>query len=374
MKTLKDIKKTKNQRALVRVDYNVPFKNGKILDPRRINASFETIKALHKKGFQTLLVAHLGDNEASLRPVAKYLSKYFKVVFLTEDIKNTEKIISLCCQVSQDTVIVLENIRKYREEELADKAFAKSLSSLASIYVNDAFSVSHRNHASITTVSKLLPSFAGIQIQKEISSLSKVLNNKKHPFLFILGGAKFATKIPLIKKFALSADSIVITGAILNSFYKVAGFEVGSSVVEDGFDKEIKKLLSLPKILLPVDVIVLRSGTKKLVMANEVQKGDVIVDIGRQSVELIKQKIQKSKLIVWNGPTGWYEKGFVKATKDIATEIANSKSFAVVGGGDTGALVEKIAGNSKNVFVSTGGGATLEYLANGGLIGLKYLK
>jgi 3-phosphoglycerate kinase len=377
MKTLKDLKKIKNKKALVRVDYNVPFKNGKILDTRRIDSSFETIKSLHKKGFQVLLLAHLGDNKATLKPVAKYLSKYFKIVFITEDIKNTEKIKSLCSQVSQDTIILFENIRFYVEEEKNDAKFAKGVSKLGDVFVNDAFSVSHRNHASVVGIAKYLPSYAGVQLESEIKNLKVALESKKHPSLFILGGAKFGTKIPLLKKFIDISDNIVITGAILNSFYKSIGFEIGDSVVEDGYEKEIKKLTSSPKILLPVDVIVVRSGVKKLVMANEVQKGDIIVDVGKQSIELIDQKIKKSKIILWNGPTGWYEKGFVTATKSLAQSIKSSKAFSVVGGGDTGAVVEKILGGSKktkNIFVSTGGGATLEYLASGTLVGVKYLK
>lgn len=377
MKTLKDIKKTKNVRALVRVDYNVPFKNGKILDTRRIDASFETIKSLHKKGFQTLLIAHLGDSKATLKPVAKYLSKYFKIVFITEDIKNTEKIKNLCSQVSQDTIILFENIRFYKEEKENSIVFSKALARLADIFVNEAFPESHRKYASIVGIPKYLPSYAGVQLEKEIKMLSPLFTNKKHPFLFILGGAKFGTKIPLLKKFIDISDNVVITGAILNSFYKFVGFEVGDSVVEGGYEKEIKKLISSPKILLPVDVLVVRSGAKKLVMANEVQKGDVIVDIGKQSVDLINQKIKKSKIIIWNGPTGWYEKGFVDATKSLAQSIKTSKAFAIVGGGDTGAVIEKVLGdkeNSKNIFVSTGGGATLEYLASGTLVGVKYLK
>ena len=372
MQTLKDLKPTKQknslQRALVRVNYNVPMNGSKIVDTRRIEASFDTIRVLQKKGFQVRLLAHLGDGEESLKPIAKYLSKYFKVKFVTEDINADVPV------VSKDTVILFENIRRYKEEKENNINFSKNLSKLGDIFVNDAFPDSHRKHASVVGVAKYLPSYAGIQMEKEIKNLSSLLTIKKHPFLFILGGAKFSTKIPLIKRFAISADQIVVCGAILNSFYKTAGFEVGSSVIEEGYEKEIKKLLSLSNLLLPVDVVVLRSGAKKLVMANEVQKGDVIVDIGKQSTDLIKQKIQKSKLIVWNGPTGWYEKGFVKATKDLAQEVVKSKGFAVVGGGDTGALVEKIAGSSKNVFVSTGGGATLEYLAKGTLPGIQYLK
>lgn len=377
MKTLKDLKKVKSGKALVRVDYNVPFNGDKIVDARRIESSLETIKSLHKKGFQVLLVAHLGNEKATLKPVAKYLSKYLKTVFITEDIKNTEKIKSLCSQVSKDTVVLFENIRFYQEEEKNDSKFAKALSKLADVFVNDAFSVSHRKHASVVGVAKYLPSYAGIQLDSEIKNLSKAFENKKHPTLFILGGAKFGTKIPLLKKFVEISDNVVITGAILNSFYKTAGFEVGSSVVEDGYEKEIKKLLSSPKLLLPTDLIVLRNNKKQNVALDEVAKEDIIVDIGSQSANLIAEKIKKAKMVIWNGPTGWYEKGFVSGTKTLAQAVKLSKAFAIVGGGDTGAVVEKVLGGSektKNIFVSTGGGATLEYLASGTLVGVQSLK
>ncbi len=371
MQTLKDLKPTKQknslQRVLVRVDYNVPMKGNKILDTRRIEASFETIRTLQKKGFQVRLLAHLGDASASLAPIAKFLAKYFKVKFvkdITEDLGQIEK----------DTVVLFENIRQYEGEEKNDSSFTKALSKLGDVYVNDAFSVSHRKHASVVGVAKYLPSYAGIQMEKEIKNLSSLLTIKKHPFLFILGGAKFSTKIPLLKRFIESADNVVISGAILNSFYKTAGFEVGKSIVEDGYEKQVKKILSSPKLLLPTDVVVTRGNKKIILPIDEVQKFDIIEDIGPNSIRLISEKIKKAKLVVWNGPTGWYEKGFVGGTVALAEAISASKADAVVGGGDTGALVEKIAGNSKNVFVSTGGGATLEYLAKGTLPGIQYLK
>jgi phosphoglycerate kinase len=222
-------------------------------------------------------------------------------------------------------------------------------------------------------IPKHLPSYAGVQLVKEINMLLPVVTKPAHPFVFILGGAKFATKIPLISRFIDSADSVIIAGALLNSFYKTVGFEVGKSVVEDGYEKQIKALLKNPNLLLPLDVIVLRGDKKVSCSSNEIQTGDVVVDIGPQSVALIIQKIAKAKLVVWNGPTGWYEKGYTKATTAIANAIVEADTRAVIGGGDTGAVVEKVIGENKKVFISTGGGATIDFLSTGTLPGITAL-
>lgn len=368
MKTLKDISGMKGKRALVRVDYNVPLKGNKILDTRRIDASFATIRALQKKGMQVVLLAHLGDGTPSLKPIATYLAKHVAVKFVTTPIGEGVP------PIAKDTLILFENIRRYREEEANNKAFAKSLAALGDIFVNDAFSVSHRAHASVVGVAKYLPSFAGIQLEKEIKELSKLLDNKKHPFLFMLGGAKFSTKIPLLERFIDTADQVFIAGAIANSFYKTAGYEVGKSVVEDGYEKEIKKILSSPKLLLPVDMVITRNNKKKIVMLDEVEASDIIEDIGPDTTRLLSEKIKKAKIIVWNGPTGWYEKGFTTGTVALAKAIKESKAQAVIGGGDTGVVVEKVVGKSSHVFISTGGGATLDFLAKGTLPGVDCLK
>jgi phosphoglycerate kinase len=374
MNTLKDIKGMSGKRALVRVDYNVPLKGNKIVDTRRIDASFATIRALQKKGMQVELLAHLGDGTPSLKPIAAYLSKHFIVKFITTPIIGSEKKGGLIEKLPKDTVVLFENIRRYEGEEKNDIPFAKALAGLGDIFVNDAFSVSHRKHASVVGVAKYLPSFAGIQLEKEIKELSKLLDNKKHPFLFMLGGAKFDTKIPLLKRFIDSADQVFISGAIANSFYKVGGFEIGASVTEDGFDAQIKKILTSPKLLLPIDVIVLRGTKKMALLLDEIEKNDVIVDIGPETITLVSEKIKKAKVIVWNGPTGWYERGFTKGTIDLAKAMRDTKGAAVIGGGDTGAVVEKVVGESSKVFVSTGGGATLDFLAKGTLPGVECLK
>ncbi len=375
MISVQKISNIKNKRVLIRVDFNVPLKNGKVADTRRIEAAYGTIDMILKKGATPILLAHLGEGSESLRPIATVLSKRYNIVFIDRDItdKQTHTIVA---QVPKGTVILFENIRRYEEEEKNDKSFAKVLASYGDAYVNDAFSVSHRKHASIVGVPKILTAYAGMQLQAEVTALSSVVKNPKHPFLFILGGAKFSTKIPLLKRFAESADNIVIGGAILNNFYKTAGFPVGKSVVEEGYDKAIKPLLGNPKLLLPIDVIVIRGTKKRAVTPDEVEKDDVIVDIGPQSIALIAKKIEKAKLVVWNGPTGWYEKGFTKGTVALAQAIVGSKATAVIGGGDTGAALEKVLtdATSKRIFVSTGGGATLDYLANGTLRGIEALK
>lgn len=375
MTPLQKILSIKNERVLIRVDFNVPLKNGKVADTRRIEAAYGTIDMVLKKGATPILLAHLGDGSESLRPVATILSKRYNIVFIDNDLadKRTHDIVA---QVPKGTVILFENIRGYEGEEKNDKVFAKVLASYGNAYVNDAFSVSHRKHASLVGVPKLLPSYAGLQLQAEIKALSSVVENPKHPFLFILGGAKFSTKIPLLKRFAQTADNVVIGGAILNNFYKLAGFPVGKSVVEEGYDKSIKPLLGNPKLLLPIDVIVARGMKKVTLTPDEVEDGDIIADIGPQSTALIAKKIEKAKLVVWNGPTGWYEKGFTKGTVSLAQAIVASKATAVIGGGDTGAVLEKILTDapSKRIFVSTGGGATLDYLANGTLPGIEALK
>lgn len=361
---------------LVRVDFNVPLKDNRILDTRRIESTYKTIDTILKKGATPILIAHLGSKKESLKPIARFLSKKYKLLFIGKPLDSfiRERILN---NISKDTVVLFENIRRREGEEKNDPKFAKFLASLGDFYVNDAFSASHRRHASIVGVPKLLPSFAGYQLQAEIKALSRVLEAKEHPFLFIIGGMKFDTKIPLLDRFSHLADNVVIAGAILNNFYKTAGFEVGASVVEKGYDVPIKKLLKNHKLLLPTDVIILRDGQKHTVAISEVKKRDKIVDIGPDSTAHIIAMIKKAKLVVWNGPTGWYEGGFDTATVAIAKVLTTAKAHSVIGGGDTAAVIQKMLSKNpsqKNkIFLSTGGGATLDFLANGTLPGVQLL-
>lgn len=377
MRSITAIPSLKNKRVLIRVDYNVPLRGMHIIDPRRIESSYRTIDTVLRKGGIPILLAHLGDGTESLAPIARFLSKrYRKLLFLQGPIEGDarEWILS---HTTKGTIILLENLRRAKGEVANSASYTKALAALGDLYINDAFSVSHRAHASVVGIPTLLPSYAGYQLLQEIAALSPVVSIKTpHPFLFILGGAKFETKIPLIKRFVKHADGVVIAGAILNTFYKAAGYSVGKSVVERGFDKTITPLLTAPSLLLPTDVVVVRNDKKCTVMLDEIKKNDVIVDIGRDSIRRIEEKIARAKLIVWNGPTGWYEKGFRSGTTMLARAVARSGARAIIGGGDTAAVLEKllkILPNNKRIFISTGGGATLEYLSKGTLVGIDAL-
>ena len=375
MNTLADLPLLHGARVLVRVDYNVPIVGNRIRDTRRITASYKTIDTVLKKGGTPILIAHRGDAKDSLKPVATFLKKKYNTVFVTTDI-TTVAVHNELTRIPKKTVVLLENIRRYEGEGKNDVSFVKHLASLGSYYINDAFSVSHRKHASVVGLPKKLPAYCGAQLSIEIATLAKVINQPKHPFVFILGGAKCSTKIPLVKRFVASADSVIVAGAIANNFFAAKGFEVGNSVVESGYEKEITALLKQPSVLVPIDVVVERKTKHIACTLDDIEPQDVIVDIGPQTTALIEEKIAKAKLVVWNGPTGWYEKGYTRMTTDIARSIAQSKASAVIGGGDTGAVVETALSKtpSKKVYISTGGGATLAYLTKGTLPGIAALK
>lgn len=374
MKSVKDLKNLKGKKVIIRTDFNVPIKNGKIIDPSRIENSFNTIDFILKKGGLPIIITHHGELK-SLDLVYKFLNKKYKTNFIKTNIFE-EKILKDIENTQKGEIVLLDNIRNYPEEETNDMKFAKRIASLGDIYINDAFSVSHRKHASVVGIPKYLDSFFGISFIGEINRLDTLVSPKS-PFLFILGGAKLSTKIPLLKKIIEKADNVIIAGVLLNTFYKELGFNIGESKYEDGFTKDILKLSKNPKLLLPIDVTVLRGEKKLNILPNEIESGDIIVDIGKQSIELINAKVLKSKTLLWNGPTGWYEKGFGGATKSIAKTIKESKTKTIIGGGDTGAMVRGVIGkdfDQKRLFVSTGGGATLDYLSTGTLPGIKVIK
>lgn len=369
MKSIKDIKNLKGKTVLVRTDFNIPIENGKIVDPYRILKALPTIQYLKKKGASVILVSHsdLQKDTQTLLPVSQFLSKHIKVRFIKESLPEN-------LDLKKGEIVLFENIRRDKGEVKNNVNLAKKLASFADIYVNEAFPVSHREHTSIVGVPKYLPSYIGFQFESEIKHLSLVLKNPKHPFLFILGGAKFETKMPLIQKFLKTADRIVVTGALMNDFFKIAGFEVGKSLVE-GKDYGIKKIINNPKLLLPVDVVVTgRDGGRLTKSISEVGKEDKIVDIGDRTLYELGMLVKKAKLVLWNGPTGQYEAGFDHGTTELLKMLAKSKAKTIIGGGDTVALVSKLKLEKKLTFVSTGGGAALEYLAKGTLPGIKALK
>lgn len=359
-------------RVLVRVDFNVPIKDGKVLDDFRIKKTIPTIEYLQKNGAIVVILSHIGDDgKESLKPVISKLKKYIpKAQFISTSIfsDETEELVK---KAKKGDVILLENLRRETGEKNNSPSFARALSRYGDVYVNDAFSVSHRPHASIIGITKYLPGFAGFQLQEEVENLSKAFN-PSHPFLFILGGAKFDTKIPLIKKFLRDADNVFICGALANDFFKAKGYEVGLSLV-DNKDFQISNLLKQKNLILPKDVEAIKNKKFRFTKPDAVLADENIVDIGPQTTEMLKDLIEKSKFILWNGPLG--KTGVSSgSTEAILKAIAKSKAESIIGGGDTVAYISKLKMESKLGFVSTGGGATLDFLAKGTLPGIKVLK
>ncbi|MDO8521189.1 MAG: phosphoglycerate kinase [bacterium] len=367
-----DQKDLRGKRVLLRLDLNVPLEEGEVRDAFRIDQSLATIVFLRKEGARVLLLSHLGKGkpEDTLRPVAQYLNKKFPVTFLDRFINSENK--RMMDAMRDGDVALLENLRYEKGEEANDPEFARSLASLGDIYVNDAFAVSHRAHASIIGVPKLLPSYAGILFGDEVRRLSVALL-PEHPFLFIVGGAKISTKMPLLKKFLNNADHVFVGGALANNFFKAAGYEIGQSVYDATELEGLKDLLSNERLIIPTDVIVKNEGGSDARKLGEVTKNDMIVDIGPETVQRIGAVIGKAALIVWNGPLGYYEAGFTNGTREFFSLIANAQATSIVGGGDTVALINEMNLIDRFSFVSTGGGAMLDFLLNETLPGIDAL-
>jgi phosphoglycerate kinase len=373
MKTIKDLKNLKGKRVILRADFNVPMKNGTVLDDFRIKKTIPTISYLQKKGAKIIIISHIGkDGKESLAKVGQIVKKYVKKFeFIKTPIfsDETQKRIN---SLKNGEIVLLENLRTETGEEKNSPSFARALSRYGEIYVNDAFSVCHREHASVIGITKYLPGYAGFQLISEIEHLSKLFN-PPHPFLFILGGAKFETKIPLIKKFLRSSDYIVIAGAIANDFFRARGYEVGTSLTSDA-NYQVSQFLKAKNLILPVDVEVTKNGKNHFVKSSGVMPDECIVDVGPQTVLVIKDLINKAEFILWNGPLGKYEDGYGGATEEVLKIIAKGKARSVIGGGDTTALISKLKIEDKLGFVSTGGGATLDFLSKGTLPGIRVLK
>ncbi len=374
MKKITELKDIKNKRVLVRADFNVPIKKNKIVDTYRIDKTLKTINYLVKKGAIVTIVSHLGDEHESLLLVYEYLEKQgLDISFFIGPI--TDKTVSIINTERQTKIVLVENIRKNKGEKKNDPKFAKTLSGLGDIYVNDAFSVSHREHASIIGVTKYLKGYAGFQLIDEVLHLSKVFN-PKHPFVFILGGNKFSTKLPLLKKFTKHSDTIFLGGALLNDVLLSVGFPVGASLVEGNKKnmEELKKLYTNKKFIIPDDVVVDRAGKSLNVGVNAVEKKDMIYDVGAETLKELLARVATAKAVLWNGPLGKYTEGYDKGSKKLLKVLADSKKEVILGGGDTIALVSKMKLEDKFTFVSTGGGATLDFLAKGTLPGIKVLR
>jgi phosphoglycerate kinase len=370
-KSINDLDNIVGQKIIIRVDWNVPIENGQVRDDYRIRKSLPTIEHLGRLGSKMILISHIDEKEGgSLKPVFEHLKSTLPLKF-SEQIWGDE-VKEMAHALEEGEILLLENIRKDKGEVENSEDLAKSLASLGEIYVNEAFSESHRSYASIVGIPKFLNSFGGLLFAEEVTNLSKIFSPKK-PFLFILAGAKFDTKLPLIEKFVDIADEIFVGGALANNFFQAMNLEIGNSLVAEG-DFRLKEMIASNKIKLPIDVMVKREGKSHIVSQDQVEPGDVIVDCGPNTILYLKERITKASSILWNGPLGEYENGYKLYTLDLASFIANSGKDTVIGGGDTLAAVRELNLVDKFTFVSTGGGAMLDFLANGTLPGIEVLK
>ena len=360
------------KRVLVRLDLNVPIgDDGHVHDEDadRIRKSMPTLEFLKSAGAKIIIISHIGrDPKETLKPVARYMEQHGVVGFDPEIISERAK--DLIEHMANGHMMLLENLRSNPGEESNDETFAKQLAAYGDFYVNDAFAVSHRTHASVVGIPKLLPSYAGFQMEQEVSHLSKAFQPTS-PSILVLGGAKFETKLPVIQKFLNIVDTIVIGGALANNFYKDMGHEVGSSLIDTTAD--IKSLIGNLKILIPQIVTVENATGQQEKNISEVITGDKIVDSAPAGLDAFKETFANAKFVLWNGPMGNYENGFIAGSEKIVELISQSGAESIVGGGDSVTLVEELGLEKDFGFLSTGGGAMLDYLENGSLPGFDAL-
>jgi phosphoglycerate kinase len=385
-KTIRDVD-FKDKKVLVRVDFNVPMKDGAVSDDTRIRAAIPTIQYLLDKGAAVILCSHLGrpkggpDLAFTLRPVAAYLGKLMgKDVKFAEDCVGTA-VEKAAKELKFGEILVLENTRFHPEEEKNDLELAKQMASLADVYVNDAFGTAHRAHSSTEGVARYLPGVAGFLMEKEIKYLGEAVANPKRPFVAILGGAKISDKIGVIKNLLNKADVILIGGGMANTFFKAQGYPVADSLVEEEALETARELLKTgsSKLRLPVDVAIGdkfdAEAQKKVIQAGPVPEGWRILDIGPDTVEAYGKVIKTAGTVVWNGPMGVFEfPKFAEGTFAIAKEIASSGAVSVIGGGESVSAVQKSGVADKITHISTGGGASLEMLEGLELPGLAALQ
>ena len=379
------------KKILLRLDLNVPLENGKISDTTRIDKILPTLNFLIQQKTKIIILSHVGRpkgkivKELSLKPIGEDLKKKLNtnVRLITKniyEIKNKDFF-----EKFNEEIIILENIRFYAEEEKNDQNFSKHLASLGDIYVNDAFSCSHRAHASIQQISNYLPSFSGLQFELEVDALNKITDEIIKPITCIIGGSKISTKINIIKNLIPKFDNIIIVGGMANNFIEYFGNNIGKSIKEKDSNEIVKEIVSLSKkekckLIYPQDVLVSKDfdGLSQKKELNQISSDEMILDIGPKTINKITNIIDKSKTILWNGPAGYFENrhfanGSIKIAKKIIEKNKENKIFSVVGGGDTVSLLNSINAVKNFNFVSTAGGAFLEYLEGKDLPGITAL-
>ena len=391
MNYIKDQKNLDGKIVLLRLDLNVPLKKDIITDDTRIVKILPTLEFLIKNNSKIIIISHIGRPKGewndifSMKPVCEYINKKInkQVKLIKKNIFQLKK--EQLFLNSEDQVLFLENIRFYKNEEENDMNFSKHLASLGDLFINDAFSCSHRAHASICEITKYIPSYVGLQFEAEVNALEKVTNNIKKPITCIIGGSKISTKISIIKNLIPRFDNIIIVGGMANNVLKYKGHSIGKSIQENNCETSISDIFKISKnypcsIILPEDVAVGKTmdGNAKIKELNQIENDDIILDIGPKTINKIKSIINKSKTILWNGPAGYFENPqFSKGSFEIGNQIANQNKadqiFSVAGGGDTFALINNINILDNFNFVSTAGGAFLEFLEGKELPGIKAL-
>ena len=385
----KDLNLSK-KKILIRLDLNVPLDGKKIVDTNRIDKIIPTLKYLLKNNANIIILSHVGRpkgevvNELSLEPVREDLIRKLsqKITLVKQNINKikVEDFFNKDCNI-----IMLENLRFYKEEENDDANFARSLAKLADIYINEAFSCSHRKHASVNSITKFLPSYSGIQFELEVNSLKKITDNIKHPISCIIGGSKISTKISVIKNLIKKFENIIFVGGMANNILKFKNYQIGKSIYEKNCNNIISEIFDLSKknncrIIYPTDVSTGKNFSDKSTVKNisEISSDDMILDIGPNTINLIKETINNTNTILWNGPAGYFENPeFSIGSKEIAKKIIErkrqNKIYCVSGGGDTVAVLNAIGLVNDFDFVSTAGGAFLEFLEGKELPGIKAL-
>ena len=391
MNNIKDHENLNQKHVLLRLDLNVPLKNGIIADETRIDKIIPIIDFLIKRGSKIIIISHIGRPKGevqkflTLKPICENLEKKLqqKIKLIFDDIYKLNK--EILFGNSNCQIVFLENIRFYKGEEKNDTKFAKHLASLADLYVNDAFSCSHRAHASVSKITRFLPSFAGLQLETEINALKKVTTEIKKPITCIMGGSKISTKIGIIKNLIPQFDNIIVVGGIANNILKYKGSRIGKSLIEKNCEKIIDEIFDTSKnyaceIIYPEDVLVGKNidDKSKVRQINNIRDDEMILDIGPKTVNKIKNIINNSETVLWNGPAGYFENpnfanGSYQIAKTIIKKNKDRSIYSVVGGGDTIALINKINAIKDFNFVSTAGGAFLEYLEGRELPGIKAL-
>ena len=393
MKTVESIAKNlKNKKIILRLDLNVPLNNQIVTDSNRIDKIIPTLEFLINNNAKILILSHVGRpkgkiiKKLSMEPICKYLNEKLNqnIHFIKTDINNLKK--QDLFDGRNDSILMLENLRFYDGEEKNNEEFAKTLASFGDLYVNDAFSCSHREHASVSKITKYVPSYAGIQLMSEITALKKITNNIIRPITCIIGGSKISTKINVIKNLITKFDNLIFVGGMANNILKNRNYQIGKSIFEVNCEDIVENIFTLSKkenckLIYPVDVYVGKeiNGSGSVKKISEISEDDLILDIGPETVKILSKIIEQSKTVLWNGPAGYFENenfknGSLEIAKKIAEKNKKNEIYSVAGGGDTVAALNNFGLTKYFNFVSTAGGAFLEYLEGKELPGIKALE